>query len=179
MHHRKLNLDNEDLTFVGIPDVTEPSHNMLCLFLTVIDLKSGWQVEVSEDGQVRLWLQTEGLSDSAELHLIFNDREIYNSPVRTTFHFILQYRIHTHFQTWSTQLMMCILKKTHKKNSAFLQIMLFSISCLPHKMLQLMDLKLVITTHNSYESKKKQTSRAGFDKCQSVKIKVSTNSVSK
>lgn len=89
MHHWKLNLDNEDLTFVGIPDVTEPSHNLLCLFLSVIDLRSGWQVEVSEDGQVRLWLQTEGLSDSAELHLIFNDREIYNSPVRTTFHLIL------------------------------------------------------------------------------------------
>lgn len=105
--------------------ITEPSHDLLCLFLSVIDLKSGWQVEVSEDGQVRLWLQTEGLSDSAELHLIFNDREIYNSPVRTTFHFIRQYRIHTHFQTihnwWS------IFKKKTKT----------SISCLRHKMLQL------------------------------------------
>lgn len=110
MHHWKLNLDNEDLTFVGIPDVTEPSHNLLCLFLSVIDLKSGWQVEVSEDGQVRLWLQTEGLSDSAELHLIFNDREIYNSPVRTTFHLILQYQIHIS-KPDPTQLMMCILKK--------------------------------------------------------------------
>lgn len=59
---------------------------LLYLCLSVIDLRSGWQVEVSESGQVRLWLQTEGLSDSAELHLIFNDREIYDSPVRTMFH---------------------------------------------------------------------------------------------
>ena len=75
MHHWKLNLDNEESPFV----------DLLCLFLSVIDLKSGWQVEVSQDGEVRLWLQTESLSDSAELHLIFNDREIYNSPVRTSF----------------------------------------------------------------------------------------------
>ncbi|KAF3839405.1 hypothetical protein F7725_018122 [Dissostichus mawsoni] len=47
----------------------------------VIDLKSGWQVEVSEKGEVRLWLQTESLSDEAELRLIFNDKEISSSPV--------------------------------------------------------------------------------------------------
>lgn len=50
--------------------------------LAVIALKSGWQVEVSEEGDVRLWLQTEGLSDAAELRLIFNDREISSTPVR-------------------------------------------------------------------------------------------------
>ncbi|KAK5861967.1 hypothetical protein PBY51_017402 [Eleginops maclovinus] len=48
----------------------------------LIALKSGWQVEVSEKGDVRLWLQTESLSDDAELRLIFNDREISSSPHR-------------------------------------------------------------------------------------------------
>uniref|UniRef100_A0A3B5LGZ0 Myomesin 3 n=1 Tax=Xiphophorus couchianus TaxID=32473 RepID=A0A3B5LGZ0_9TELE len=33
-------------------------------------------------GNVRLWLQTESLSDSAELRLVFNDREISTSPRR-------------------------------------------------------------------------------------------------
>lgn len=41
-------------------------------------------MEVSEEGGVRLWLQTESLSGSAELRLIFNDREISSTPVRTT-----------------------------------------------------------------------------------------------
>uniref|UniRef100_A0A3Q3BA08 Myomesin 3 n=1 Tax=Kryptolebias marmoratus TaxID=37003 RepID=A0A3Q3BA08_KRYMA len=48
----------------------------------VIALKSGWQVEVSEKGAMRLWLQTESLSDSAELRLICNDREISSTPHR-------------------------------------------------------------------------------------------------
>uniref|UniRef100_A0AAQ4NV29 Myomesin 3 n=1 Tax=Gasterosteus aculeatus aculeatus TaxID=481459 RepID=A0AAQ4NV29_GASAC len=48
----------------------------------LIDLKSGWQVEVSDQGDVRLWLQTESLSDAAELRLIFNDREITGTPHR-------------------------------------------------------------------------------------------------
>ncbi|XP_035528933.1 myomesin-3 [Morone saxatilis] len=48
----------------------------------LIALKSGWQVEVSEKGAVRLWLQTESLSNSAELRLIFNDREISSTPQR-------------------------------------------------------------------------------------------------
>lgn len=75
-------LDNDADPFIG-------SSVPRCLFLSVIDLKSAWQVEVSEEGKVRLWLQTEGLSDSAELRLIFNDREISSSPVRTTSHSIL------------------------------------------------------------------------------------------
>lgn len=50
----------------------------------MIELKSGWQLEVSEEGDVRLWLQTESLSDSAELRLIFNDHEISSTPVRTS-----------------------------------------------------------------------------------------------
>ncbi|XP_055359313.1 myomesin-3 isoform X2 [Betta splendens] len=48
----------------------------------VIALKSGWQVEVSGTGAVRLWLQTESLSDSAELRLVFNDREISSTAHR-------------------------------------------------------------------------------------------------
>ncbi|XP_062255192.1 myomesin-3 [Platichthys flesus] len=48
----------------------------------LIGLKSGWQVEVSEEGAVRLWLQTESLSDAAELRLIFNDHEISSTPHR-------------------------------------------------------------------------------------------------
>lgn len=65
---------------------------MLCLcYFVVIDLKSGWQVEVSDQGDVRLWLQTESLSDAAELRLIFNDREITGTPVRTAS--VLQLRV--------------------------------------------------------------------------------------
>ncbi|XP_005736130.1 myomesin-3 [Pundamilia nyererei] len=48
----------------------------------LIALKSAWQVEVSEKGSVRLWLQTESLSNAAELRLIFNDREISSTPHR-------------------------------------------------------------------------------------------------
>ncbi|KAG7216849.1 hypothetical protein INR49_001503 [Caranx melampygus] len=48
----------------------------------LIALKSGWQVEVSEKGDVRLWLQTESLSNAAELRLIFNDREITSTAHR-------------------------------------------------------------------------------------------------
>ncbi|XP_053182875.1 myomesin-3 [Scomber japonicus] len=48
----------------------------------LIALKSAWQVDVSETGNVRLWLQTESLSNAAELRLIFNDREISSTPHR-------------------------------------------------------------------------------------------------
>lgn len=47
----------------------------------MIALKSGWEVEVSEKGGVRLWLQTESLSNAAELRLICNDHEISGTPV--------------------------------------------------------------------------------------------------
>uniref|UniRef100_A0A8C7ZS37 Myomesin 3 n=1 Tax=Oryzias sinensis TaxID=183150 RepID=A0A8C7ZS37_9TELE len=50
--------------------------------LAVIALKSGWEVEVSEKGGVRLWLQTESLSNAAELRLICNDHEISGTPHR-------------------------------------------------------------------------------------------------
>ncbi|TRY72904.1 hypothetical protein DNTS_011798 [Danionella cerebrum] len=49
----------------------------------LISLRSeGWQVEVSEQGQVRLWLQTEPLNSAAVLRLILNDREITSTPAR-------------------------------------------------------------------------------------------------
>ncbi|XP_077455423.1 myomesin-3 [Stigmatopora argus] len=49
----------------------------------LIALKSGWNVDVSETGAVRLWLQTESLSDDAELRVVFNDQEISSTPRRT------------------------------------------------------------------------------------------------
>ncbi|XP_062421610.1 myomesin-3 isoform X2 [Pungitius pungitius] len=48
----------------------------------LIALRSGWQVEVSDQGDVRLWLQTQSLSDAAELRLVLNDREITGTPRR-------------------------------------------------------------------------------------------------
>lgn len=49
----------------------------------LIALKSeGWQVDVSEQGSVRLWLQTEALSSAAVLRLILNDCEISSTPTR-------------------------------------------------------------------------------------------------
>lgn len=51
------------------------------LCLPVIKLISGWNVEVLEQGEVRLWLEVEKLSPAAELHLIFNEKEIFSSPV--------------------------------------------------------------------------------------------------
>ncbi|KAJ3598192.1 hypothetical protein NHX12_001703 [Muraenolepis orangiensis] len=48
----------------------------------LVGLRSGWQVEVREDGGVRLWLQTEPLSAGAELRLVLNDREIAGTSRR-------------------------------------------------------------------------------------------------
>ncbi|XP_006862460.1 PREDICTED: myomesin-3 [Chrysochloris asiatica] len=48
----------------------------------VIKRISGWHVEVLERGEVRLWLEVEKLSPAAELHLIFNEKEIFSSPNR-------------------------------------------------------------------------------------------------
>ncbi|CAL8249585.1 unnamed protein product [Boreogadus saida] len=47
-----------------------------------VGLRRGWQVEVTEDGAVRLWLQTEPLSAEAELRLVLNDREMASTPRR-------------------------------------------------------------------------------------------------
>nr|XP_020655796.1 myomesin-3 isoform X1 [Pogona vitticeps]XP_020655799.1 myomesin-3 isoform X3 [Pogona vitticeps] len=46
----------------------------------LIELISGWNVEVLEKGEVRLWLQVENLSPEAELHLIFNGKELSSTP---------------------------------------------------------------------------------------------------
>ncbi|XP_011761154.2 myomesin-3 [Macaca nemestrina] len=48
----------------------------------VIKLISGWNVDILERGEVRLWLEVEKLSPAAELHLIFNNKEIFSSPNR-------------------------------------------------------------------------------------------------
>ncbi|XP_010988105.3 myomesin-3 [Camelus dromedarius] len=48
----------------------------------VIKLISGWNVDILERGEVRLWLEVEKLSPAAELHLIFNEKEIFSSPNR-------------------------------------------------------------------------------------------------
>ncbi|OXB56410.1 hypothetical protein ASZ78_010664 [Callipepla squamata] len=46
----------------------------------LIKLISGWNVDVLEKGEVRLWLEVEKLSPNAELHLIFNEKEITSTP---------------------------------------------------------------------------------------------------
>ncbi|XP_008060365.1 myomesin-3 [Carlito syrichta] len=48
----------------------------------VIKLISGWNIDILEQGEVRLWLEVEKLSPAAELHLIFNQKEIFSSPKR-------------------------------------------------------------------------------------------------
>lgn len=48
----------------------------------MIKLISGWNVDVLEKGEVRLWLEVEKLSPNAELHLIFNEKELKSTPVR-------------------------------------------------------------------------------------------------
>lgn len=62
--------------------VPHPSRSVLCF--PVIKLISGWNVDILEQGEVRLWLEVEKLSPAAELHLIFNEKEIFSSPVTGT-----------------------------------------------------------------------------------------------
>lgn len=62
--------------------VAPPSLSVLCL--PVIKLISGWNIDILEQGEVRLWLEVEKLSPAAELHLIFNEKEIFSSPVTGT-----------------------------------------------------------------------------------------------
>uniref|UniRef100_A0A8C5T706 Myomesin 3 n=1 Tax=Malurus cyaneus samueli TaxID=2593467 RepID=A0A8C5T706_9PASS len=54
------------------------SRGSLCL--PVIKLISGWNIDILEKGEVRLWLEVEKLSPKAELHLIFNDKELTSTP---------------------------------------------------------------------------------------------------
>ncbi|KAJ6655614.1 hypothetical protein lerEdw1_004966 [Lerista edwardsae] len=46
----------------------------------LIELISGWNIDVLEKGDVRLWLEVEKLSPEAELHLIFNGKELSSTP---------------------------------------------------------------------------------------------------
>ncbi|KAF7236508.1 Myomesin-3 [Varanus komodoensis] len=46
----------------------------------LIELISGWNIEVLEKGEVRLWLEVEKLSPEAELHLLFNGKELSSTP---------------------------------------------------------------------------------------------------
>uniref|UniRef100_A0A8B9NCU9 Myomesin 3 n=1 Tax=Accipiter nisus TaxID=211598 RepID=A0A8B9NCU9_9AVES len=46
----------------------------------LIKLISGWNIDILEKGEVRLWLEVEKLSPNAELHLIFNDKELTSTP---------------------------------------------------------------------------------------------------
>uniref|UniRef100_A0A4X2M7S0 Myomesin-3 n=1 Tax=Vombatus ursinus TaxID=29139 RepID=A0A4X2M7S0_VOMUR len=46
----------------------------------VIKLISGWNIDILDQGEVCLWLEVEKLSPAAELHLIFNDKELISSP---------------------------------------------------------------------------------------------------
>uniref|UniRef100_A0A8D0CBF5 Myomesin 3 n=1 Tax=Salvator merianae TaxID=96440 RepID=A0A8D0CBF5_SALMN len=46
----------------------------------LIELISGWNIDVLENGDVKLWLEVEKLSPEAELHLIFNGKELSSTP---------------------------------------------------------------------------------------------------
>lgn len=61
-----------------------PQASLSALCLPVIKLISGWNIDILEQGEVRLWLEVEKLSPAAELHLIFNEKEIFSSPVTGT-----------------------------------------------------------------------------------------------
>uniref|UniRef100_A0A670IQL3 Myomesin 3 n=1 Tax=Podarcis muralis TaxID=64176 RepID=A0A670IQL3_PODMU len=67
---------------ISLHSSSSDSNNLshLLLFLSVIDLISGWNIDVLEKGEVRLWLEVEKLSPEAELHLIFNGKELSSTP---------------------------------------------------------------------------------------------------
>uniref|UniRef100_A0A8C3VG55 Myomesin 3 n=1 Tax=Catharus ustulatus TaxID=91951 RepID=A0A8C3VG55_CATUS len=73
---------------VEVTDVDDDISSLCCAcdfpcdfsLLAVIKLISGWNIDVLERGEVRLWLQVEELSPNAELHLIFNDKELTSTP---------------------------------------------------------------------------------------------------
>ncbi|ELK02138.1 Myomesin-3 [Pteropus alecto] len=67
---------------VVVTDADEDISASHTLTEEVIKLISGWNVDILEQGEVRLWLEVEKLSPAAELHLIFNEKEIFSSPNR-------------------------------------------------------------------------------------------------
>uniref|UniRef100_A0A8C4YTF3 Myomesin 3 n=1 Tax=Gopherus evgoodei TaxID=1825980 RepID=A0A8C4YTF3_9SAUR len=70
---------------VEVTDVDDEISASHTLTQEVIELISGWNIDVLEKGEVRLWLEVEKLSPEAELHLIFNGKELSSTPVRINF----------------------------------------------------------------------------------------------
>ncbi|XP_075051490.1 myomesin-3 isoform X2 [Mixophyes fleayi] len=67
------------LTEEELSDLLRKSHDVQHPLIQRI---SGWNVEVLETGDVRLWLQVEKLSPAADLEMILNDKVIHNTPKR-------------------------------------------------------------------------------------------------
>ncbi|XP_030074495.1 myomesin-3 [Microcaecilia unicolor] len=67
------------LTAEELRDLLKRSHEIRN---PLIQLISGWNIEVLEMGDVRLWLQVEKLSPAAELLLTLNDEELSDTPTR-------------------------------------------------------------------------------------------------
>ncbi|OCT56428.1 myomesin-3 [Xenopus laevis] len=67
------------LTEEELADLLRRSHDIKH---PLIKLISGWNTEVLENGDVRLWLQVEKLSPNAELEMILNNKIIKNTPER-------------------------------------------------------------------------------------------------
>ncbi|KAG8543881.1 hypothetical protein GDO81_030039, partial [Engystomops pustulosus] len=67
------------LTKDELSDLLKKSHEVQHPMIQKI---SGWNVEVLENGDVRLWLEVEKLSPAADLEMIFNDKVIENTPKR-------------------------------------------------------------------------------------------------
>uniref|UniRef100_A0A8B9PTY3 Myomesin 3 n=1 Tax=Apteryx owenii TaxID=8824 RepID=A0A8B9PTY3_APTOW len=65
---------------VEVTDVDDDISASCTLTQEVIKLISGWNIDVLEKGEVRLWLEVEKLSPKAELHLIFNGKELTSTP---------------------------------------------------------------------------------------------------
>ncbi|KAH0631137.1 hypothetical protein JD844_005289 [Phrynosoma platyrhinos] len=65
---------------VEVTDTDEDISASHVLTEDVIELISGWNIDVLEKGEVRLWLEVEKLSPEAELHLIFNGKELSSTP---------------------------------------------------------------------------------------------------
>ncbi|NWR48689.1 MYOM3 protein, partial [Regulus satrapa] len=65
------------LTKEDLDKLLKRSHEIRNPLLRLI---SGWNIDVLEKGEVRLWLEVEKLSPKAELHLIFNDKELTSTP---------------------------------------------------------------------------------------------------
>ncbi|KAM3933469.1 myomesin-3 isoform 2-T2 [Leptodactylus fuscus] len=67
------------LTKEELSDLLKKSHDVQHPLIQKI---SGWNVEVQENGDVRLWLEVEKLSPAADLEMILNDKVIENTPKR-------------------------------------------------------------------------------------------------